>query len=296
MTFSRRRLKEVPVALLMGTALAAMAGCGPRKPALPPPTDDLPMPLVIARVNDNNRKMDFLLKGSGVSAVVRYVDEGSPSSLELTPLLLYQKPRDLFLRLNHTFEVAMEIGSNENEYWVWKRIGDPRYYWGEHANTQGSLAFDELDMPVHLRPDILLEVLGLEELPTETAGEKAVTFWVGSNYYELVFLEPDETGQLHLVKTIDIDRREPFLIRSIVLFNDGHPVVVARLSDYKKIEGSDVLAARKIHMRWLAEDSSATLEFLTMKRFDKDIPQYFVSPLQAGKEGLGEVLRVDEAE
>lgn len=96
---------------------------------------------------------------------------------------------------------------------------------------------------------------------------------------------------------IHIDRREPFLIRSIVHFHpDGRPIMSAHLFDYGTIEGSDVLAPRRIEMEWLESQSSSKLEFLTMKRFDKPAAEKrFKSPLQRGEEGLGEVIRVDRS-
>ncbi len=100
----------------------------------------------------------------------------------------------------------------------------------------------------------------------------------------------------HCSKTIDIDRREPFLIRSIVYFSlDGHPVVTARLSEYDSVEGSSILVPRRIDIKWIERDSSVRLEFLTMKRFDNQAAnKLFRSPRQRGEEDLGRETRIDQ--
>ncbi len=275
-------------------ALVGLVGCGPKPHVVEPPKDDLPMHLVIARVNANNRMMDFLLRAGGVSATVKYVDEGGPASLELSGILLYRKPRDLYLGLKHTLDVTpvMEIGSNDEQFWVWKRQKERRYWWGEHERMG-----DVVEASIPVRPDHLLEVLGLEDLPTETTGPDGPLFWIGSSRYELIFLDRDDTGQSYITRTIDIDRREPFLVRSIVHFRpDGHPVMSAKLFRYEVIQGSEVLAPRKIEIKWLERQSQVKLEFLTMRRFDKGAAEaYFVSPLQRGEKDLGLKTRVDQS-
>ena len=67
-----------------------------------------------------------------------------------------------------------------------------------------------------MRPDHLLEVLGLGNLPTDTTGPRGPVFLVGAERYELNFLDRDDAGQLYHNKFITIDRRPPFLVRSIV--------------------------------------------------------------------------------
>jgi len=285
-----RERRGWPVARCVVTfsALTTVFGCGPRPVPLEPPTDDSPIPVVIERVNANSKKMDFLLRGGGVSATVRYREDGAPATQELSGILLYRKPRDLYLSLEHTLGGKLEVGSNGREFWVWERIKEPRYWWGRHERAEGIL---DADLPV--RPDVLLEVLGLQDLPTHTTGPHGPLSWVGLDRYELLFLDSDETGQLQLVKAIDIDRREPFLVRSIVYFQHGRPVTVAKLSRYEVVEGSDVLAPRTIHIDLLEREGSAHLEFLTMKRFDKPgVDRFFVSPRQRGEKDLGEVIQV----
>jgi len=251
------------------------------------------MEVVIARVNRNSAGMNFLLRGGGVRAVGQYVDEtGRLKSFDMTGILLYRKPRSLYLRLEHTLAGKMEIGSNDEEFWVWERFDNPRYLWGRHELTDCASDVDLL-----VRPDHLLEMLGLGDLPTETKGPTGPVPWTGWDYYELVFLTRNAAGQLRIAKTIDIERREPFLVRSIVYFRaDGHPFMVAKLSEYKQIQGSTVLAPHKIRIEWRERQDRLELTFREMKRFDQPQAEktYICrSPLQRGLVDPGCVERVD---
>jgi hypothetical protein len=253
------------------------------------------MPEVIARVNENNRKMDFLLRVGGVSASGRWRRGRDPSgqstSFDMTGAMFYRKPRCLFLKLTHTFGGEIQVGSNDHQFWVWERGKDKRYWWGEHQWMKGG---SEADLPI--RPDVLLDVLGLGELPAETSGPGGPVFWVREAGYQLIFLERDEFGQSHISKVVEIDRRPPFLVRSITYFDpDGRPVMSVDLSEYKQVEDSTVLAPWRVLMRSLENDSRLEMKFLTMRRHkDARAEANFISPMQRGVQDLGRVIRVDD--
>jgi hypothetical protein len=260
-------------------------GRGPFSPKNAP--DEVALPSVIAQVNENSAAMNFLLKGGGVTATGEYDKNGKRESFELKGSLLFRKPRELYMKLEH-LAGKLEIGSNNNEFWVWEQLGQDRYYWGEHKNAKN---VDESEMPI--RPDHLLEVIGLDEIPTAD-GPNAPVPWIGPVRYELLFLDRDSTGRAHLDRTIDIDRKPPYFIREIVYFRpDGRPKMVAKLSEYRLVEGSKVLAPHLIKMRWLDNDSWMNLELNKMERFEKPSAESrFISPRQKGSH-LGSEKRVD---
>jgi len=276
---------------------AGLIGCGPKIPGRSPQTDvpDLvPMKTVIERVNQNNRDMDFLIKASG-DTYAQYIDEnGKKKPFPFFPLshtLIYRKPRNLYIKLDKLLETVMEAGSNDKECWVWSKKDDRKYWWGLHEYMD---KVDKVNIPI--RPDRLLDVLGLWELPDNTTGPDGPVRWVGKDRYELIFMERNATGQLYITKTVCIDRREPFLIREMALFNpDGLPYMTAELSKYKTIEGSDVLAPHRIRIESLSDKYIFRLEIKKIRRFDSQLAEkkYISrSPRQRG-ENLGQVQRID---
>ncbi|HSW44132.1 MAG TPA: hypothetical protein VLM89_01005 [Phycisphaerae bacterium] len=270
----------------------AWCGCAPQPgrvsrvgPVVGPPE---PMDVVIGRVNRNAAAMDFLLKAGGVSATGEFERDDRRASFQLHGTLLFQRPRNLYLKLEHVGG-TIEAGSNEEEFWYWEKFEPSRYLWGRHEQMANGF---EADIP--LRPDLLAEVLGLGGLPTDTKGRDGPALWVGSDFYELVFDHLDPTDQKCLTKVIDIDRREPFLVRSLVYFGAGGlPVVQARLDDYQSIGDSGVLAPRQIRIDWLPDRGWVELSFTTMQRFDNPAARSrFRSPREQGLD-IGESRRVD---
>lgn len=70
--------------------------------------------------------------------------------------------------MEHTLGGMIEAGSNSREFWVWERAKENRYYWGEHQWLTNDA---EIDLPV--RPDVLLDVLGVGDLPTDNTARRA---------------------------------------------------------------------------------------------------------------------------
>lgn len=280
--------------LLGGIVLitVGMAGCTPPETVRPTLAPDVPKSVVIARVNENADAMDFLLRAGGVSATGEYLREGHRESFHLTGTLLYRKPMNLYLKLEH-IGGSIEAGSNDQEFWFWEKIDTPRYCWGMHE-----LMPDDVEADIPLRPDLLVEILGFGGLPPDTTGPQGPLFWVGPQHCELVFMDRDDNDQLYITKTVDLDRAEPFLVRSVVFFKpDGNPWMQAKLSDYRKVEGGGiVMAPHKIRMNWLPDRGWLQLTFDNTKRFDNAAAERrFRSPRQLGYE-LGREVRVDRRE
>lgn len=277
--------------VFVGCALFGCTGPGSKKPVEAGPPDDSPREVVIHRINANTEAMNFVLRIGGVTAAGRYhMPDGDVEDFEMHGRMLFRRPRDLYFKFDHLLG-QMEVGSNAEEFWVWQRFDPVRYWWGRHENV---VDMDLLDIP--LRPDHLVDVLGFAELPTTPDATGGPVFGVAPERYGLDFLERDGTGHLYHKKTVVIDRRPPFLIRAIVYFErDGHPSVQARLSDYRQVEGSEVQAPHRIEVHWLRTGDSLDLKITRMERYDRSGADrvFAESPRQAGRSGLGEIIRVD---
>jgi hypothetical protein len=265
--------------------LTLVVGC-PR-PQLPPVTDNAPAPLVVERVNRNVEAMNFLLRAGGVSASGRVARaSGRKESFDANGTLFFRRPRDLYMELKHSLAGKIELGSNSQEFWYWERFEHPRYFTGQWSTMAKPW---ESDIP--LRPDQLLDMLGFRELPVSGA-----TFSVGAEDYGLQFADRDSSGRSFHSKTVSISRRPPFLVSSITYYNPGGKAwMKADLQDYRPIEGTTVMAPRRIQVQSLDDQSRLTLEFANMRPSDNQavVQQRIAqSPLQR-HEDVGEIVRLD---
>jgi len=252
----------VPIVLAVG---CLQPGGGPGVGRLP---DDSPMAVVIARVNTNSRKMDFLVRGGGVTARGEYVDGDRRESFELHGTLLFRRPRRLYLKLSHVLG-TVEAGSDGSQVW----FRGPEEWMRE--DTLEELPF---------RPDRLADVLGLGLLPIDTRGPRGPMMLVAPDRYQLFFQDRLDNGQWYTTHRIDIDRYAPYLVRSIVFFEPGgHPVMQADLSDYRLIMGSEVWAPHRIRVDWLPDRGWMVLTLGNMKRFDKPAAEARFAPQPGSK-------------
>ncbi len=291
MTRNSTRAVRAAATGMLPLLFVGLAGC-PDDRAIEPWQ---PMHVVVSRINENNAKLDYMLKATGSAKGTLAEPGGAPSSFDLNSLVLYRKPRGLFMKLEHTFQPRLiELGSNDEEFWFWDRRSNPPVYkWGRHDRMAADAGGE-----LRLRPDQLLEVLGLNELPIEPQGERGPYFRVFPEYYELVFLEEDASGRRYIAEAVHVGRREPFLPEDILFYApDGHPVLIAKLSDYKAVEAGGVLAPRMIRVDWPEDASWFELRFSGMERFDNPAAydaRIAQSPLERG-EDIGLVIRVDRS-
>ena len=242
--------------------------------------------VVLDRVNRNAERMTFLLRGGGVKATGEYLEKGKLENYELRGTLLYRKPTDLFLELQHSVAGKMEVGSNTEEFWVWKRIGNERYWWGLHQDLRGQ---DAVDMP--LRPDDLVDVLGLQPLRPPT-GDRG--FKVLSDRYELRYTERSPSGWQYVTRVVHVDRRPPYLVREITRhYPSGERRMIARIANYQPVAGSDVLAPRWIDITWPTDGGHMNLVIREMERYaHARAERKFVSPRARGRIDGHEMERV----
>lgn len=278
---------------LLAITLAAVVGCppGPRQP-LPPVTDDVPVRTVIQRVNDNARAMDFMVRAGGVSASGKIVGEsGKRESFDASGTLYFRRPRDLYMELKHSLAGKLEMGSNHQEFWYWERFNESRYYTGRH-----DLMAQPWETDIPLRPDQFLDMLGVNELPTETGDAGGPTFSVGPEHYHLNFFDRDPAGNAFQSKSVAISRRPPFLISAITYYNpEGRAWMRAELKNYRPVDGTSVMTPRRIEVHSMDDQSWMTLEFGNMrpsenKRLERE--RILQSPLQRERD-VGEIIRMD---
>jgi len=106
-----------------------------------------------------------------------------------------------------------------------------------------------------LRPDHLIEVLGLTELPVDTTGIRGPVYRPEPRWNVLIFLAYDAIGQAYIQKEYYLDRAAPFLVGQIVFRSmDGRVQMHAKLDKYGPVHGGEGLVAHRVHIDWpLAE-------------------------------------------
>jgi hypothetical protein len=180
-------------------------------------------------------------------------------------------------------QTGVLFGSSDEVFWLHIARDDDTYRWGHHAAVR-----DPQQLGLTVRPDQLIEALGLNALPagaTEVALAGMVQR-IEPDWQQLLFVQHDQDGRPLLRKEYWLERREPRLIRRII-FRDtlGRTHMDARLSDYRRISAGGPTLTHRVRVEWPLEGGVLELRVSRWRlepQLTKDAPA-FVAPHQRGK-------------
>lgn len=240
------------------------------------------MDQAIGLVNANTSRVTTCLKAAGWADGWFTDQAGRRRRFDLPHTSLQViAPRHLYLSAKSgLLTEELMLGSNDHKYWLHVRQDDDTYRHGTHAGLA-----DEPVEAMPLRPDQLIEALGLNGLPQDTTGPDGPIQRVVDEYQQLIFLAYTADGQGLIRKEYWLDRYEPRLIRRIV-FRDGMGRVAmeSRLDGYKPMGRDGPLLPRRIRVEWPQEAGALNLRISGWKTMPTRGPSHpaFVAPHDRG--------------
>lgn len=212
--------------------LALLVGCAKVQP--PPPGyygDTEPMSKVVQDVNANNAKVTTLRAKHTFEATL-VDDKGKSRSFSGDGYLLFMKPENLLLTAGATIIKFFEIGANDERYWFTAFPDEvSTQWWGDKQKLTDAAA-----RQIPIRPDLILEVLGVSALETNFLQPPVpvMRFNNDRDAYMFVWNKP-LTDRWVAEKEVWYDRKTklPTLIN---LFDaNGRIILRAYLTDHKLI-------------------------------------------------------------
>lgn len=187
-----------------------------------------PMATVAQAVNANNEKIPTLWANLNYSATVN--EQGTVHSVSGGDgILLYSRPVNFRLVAKKEFVgTVFDLGTNGKEYWLEVVPGTNRMWWGRYED----LVHTELGKsPIPIRPDLVLEVLGVSLINTDFNVPPVPTMRFNNDQDAYMFVfnvhAPDRWLAL---KEVWYDRRSHRPRRVILYDANGRAVLRADLS------------------------------------------------------------------
>jgi hypothetical protein len=223
--------------------------------------------------NANTGKITGTLRASG-SVDGKFTDaDGRSHSYHVNGVLFYLAPTYIRFDLKSFGDRQFLLGSNAERFWYYDKEDD-RYRCGWHNES------DELADALPIRPDQLVDALGLTPIPVlcvraerslnpekgnsssgsaPTAHVQCVQRVVDERQ-QILFLERDEEGRVILQKEYWLDRYPPRLIRDVV-FRDADGVIEMRseLDQYRPLSPGGPMLPRVMAANW--PKSKASIRF-----------------------------------
>lgn len=255
---------------------------------------------VVQKVNANNEQIPTLRGAGDFEAWIKEDPNGKTQFVNGELTLLYSRPHSMrLIGKKDVMGSIFEIASNDERYWMIVRPPDNAehlMWWGTHANAAN---VDPKKIPV--RPDLVLEVLGLQTLSTNLLEPPmpVMRFNNDKDAYMVVWHErlPD---RLVALKEIWYDR-VTLRPKLVLLFDaNGRIVLRAYLSNHKPLEVPGVAPAEwpDVATRYelLFPDTGSKMiirlvDDVALKRNNAPNPRSFLFPEDPG---VSRVIPIDE--
>jgi hypothetical protein len=236
-----RRASGQVRSLVLFTVLL-LAGCCP-----PPPQPAFyngpleSMDQVVADINQNDADIPGFLAQFDFSATVVDKRRNKTDDFSGDGRLLFSRPQFLLLKAQKDLVGRIfEIGSNDSVFWFKVLVGDTAEWWGRYANLGKPCC-----KPIPIRPDLVLEVLGVSLFDTNFLNEPVpvMRFNHEADAYMFVW-SVKGAHRWYARKEIWYDRvsKMPQLVR--LYDKDGRVILQAKLSGHAPVEMKDQPPAR----------------------------------------------------
>ena len=292
-------MRIAPVSILLALCCLA-AGCQPKPVARPRGWyfgETEPMREVVQRINDNNQEVPTLWASHGYKATV--VDErGKSHTFTGDGAILYRGPREMRLIGNAgVIGTVFEVGSTNDRFWL-KLVPELDTMWWGHYRHLGK----PCAQPIPLRPDLVVEVLGVAVIPTDFNALPVPTmrFNHERDAYMFVWNAPmgDRWGA---IKEVWYDR-ETLLPVLVMLYDpDGRVVVRAELRNHRAVEVEGLprerwpRVASEFRLFFPENGTRMELDLREMMLNRRGSPPRGLAFPDPRKAGVDRVIQIDEA-
>lgn len=224
---------------------------------------------VIEAINANNSALPTLWAKGYFEADI--VDKnGRKQFVNGDATILFRKPGEF--RLVCKKDVAgqiFELGATPEHYWMIVRPEVDTMWWGTFADLPNA---DPNLIPI--RPDLLMEVLAINEFPTDLLADPApvMRFNNDADAYMFVWVQRGQS-QLVAQKEIWFDRttKQPKLV---VLFDEnGRIVLRAYLSNHKPVDGTSASAATNYQLLFPDRQTKLSIQVNDIKLTNNGVPR-----------------------
>ncbi len=250
----------------------------------------LPLESAIALANASATGMPPGLQALGSARGHVMVDSQEKRHFDCDANLLLMLPRHLRLDLQAFGQSQVLFGSNEQVYWLHVVPQVDTYWWGRYAEIDVT---DIANIPV--RPDMIVEALGIVGLPTDTMGGEGPFQRVEGEHQQLLFITYDADGQGRLYKEYWLSRRGDRQIEQIIFRDDlGREQMRSKLSDYRPLAGAGPLLPHRVDVTWPERDAHLLLRVRTWKPQPVLTPAHRAfQPPHVGEQQFKKVVDID---
>lgn len=224
-----RALLAIALSLLPLLALGCRPKAQPQTVGYFGPTE--PMEVVVAQINANNRAIPTLWTRHSFEADI-IDDNGRNNFINGDGVLMYRRPYELLINGSKPgVGQVFHMGTTEEEYWLLVPKQLQTMWWGRFENL-GKPCVTEIP----IRPDLLLEVLGVSEFDTNFLEQPAPVMRFNNDRDAYMFVWVLEgSNKLVPLKEIWYERESKLPVLVLLFDDNGRIILRAYLSNHRPV-------------------------------------------------------------
>jgi hypothetical protein len=247
-------MRHVPLALGFGSLLL-LAGCNqfhpmrngpaPQQPVATRPTETPTAAALVAYLNDNARRMQSL-----DCADLDLDARQGLQSVGLRGWLVCQKPRNFRMGAKVVGNQAVDMGSNDREFWYWISKAEPPYLF--HCSYE-DFARGQAQMPFPFQPEWIMEALGMAEYGAPE------NYKVAATPTTIELIEETRTSQGTPVRKVTVFSRNPAqgnapqVTAHILQDAGGKEICSAQISEVQQDRATGAIIPKRVRLVWPVE-------------------------------------------
>jgi hypothetical protein len=237
----------------------------------PPPK--YTMQELIDKMDRNMKNLNrFRSKGGRLSCKIK-TDKGLKQYDLDGVVVLYDDPKNLFLSGGFLGQPAMQLGSNQDCYWLAVMHDPSKMYWGYWKFAESEKNKWQTGGPIKL-----LEAIGQINLRNLEGKLMGPVLRREPEANVFMYMAVDNKGDWYVAKEIFLSRREPIQANKIVYYTaDGSEYLVITFSRYEEV-ANGARMARNVDMNWPTDESYMKLHFGRTKLQETLPPAAFTMP------------------
>ncbi|MBY0525053.1 MAG: hypothetical protein K2R98_16730 [Gemmataceae bacterium] len=271
-------MRHVSVTLGLGSLLL-LAGCNQFQPlkgghAAQPvaarPTEAPTAAALVAYLNDNARRIQSLdCSELDLDARQRL------QSVGLNGWMVCQKPRNFRMGARVVGNQAVDMGSNDSEFWYWISKAEPPYLF--HCSYE-DFSRGKVQMPFPFQPEWIMEAMGMAEYGAPES------YRVNATQNSIELIQDTKTSQGVAVRKVTVFSRGPAqgtvpqVTAHVLQDANGKEICSAQVSEVQQDRASGAIIPKRVRLVWPQEHMELKMK-LDRVSVNQPIPEQRVATL-----------------
>lgn len=209
---------------------------------------------MVEYLNDNARRMQAIQCNS----VAIDCKQGSQNAPGLDGMVVLQKPNNFRLKAKVLGQNAVDLGSNQEEFWYWISKADPPYVF--HC-SHAAMAAGQVRMPFPFQPEMILAAMGIAEYDPNKRYEVRSNGQVAELRETVVSPQGKSVTRVTVFLKAQAQPGKPQVLAHSLLDENGKEICTVQVQEVQVLKQSGAILPQKVRFHWPDQQVEMVMRF-----------------------------------